>query len=246
MTNSQWYTPIEKLKPFVYKISTPQVGGTGFQMMYSKSKKFCGIATAYHVIAHAHEWEEPIKITHFNSQKTLILKTPDRVIIPYPDKDLAFILFPKNDLPVNQDVPEIVPPQKTLKQGVEIGWCGFPAIAPNESCFFAGYISCCLDNQYSYLVDGVAINGVSGGPAFFKSDSGEPVICGVVTAYIPNRATGEVLPGVCVVTSIEPYQNMLAGLKNLEDAGKKAEEVKKQTLSAVVPPIDNKKKEIGK
>lgn len=236
MSNSQWYDAIENLRPYVFKVLTPQCSGTGFQMLYSKSKKFCGIATAYHVVEHAYEWDELIKINHLDSQNTLVLKASDRVVIPYANEDLAFILFQENNLQLKQSVPQIVPPKKSLKQGVEIGWCGFPSVAPpNELCFFAGYISCCLDNQMSYLVDGVAINGVSGGPAFFRPATGEPIICGVTTAYIPNRATGEALPGVCVVRSIEPYQQMISDLKNLEDAEKKAEEVKKQVVENVAP-----------
>lgn len=95
-----------------------------------------------------------------------------------------------------------------VRQGIQIGWCGFPAVAPNDLCFFAGHISAHLKDRRSYLVDGVAINGVSGGPAFVRSNSSYPVdVCGVVTAYIPNRATGETLPGVCWVQDVSSYED---------------------------------------
>jgi hypothetical protein len=68
------------------------------------------------------------------------------------------------------------------------------------------------------LVDGVAINGVSGGPAFLPVDKDQFILGGMVSAYIPNRATGESLPGVCVVRSIGPYQEMLKEFKTIEQA----------------------------
>ena len=49
-------------------------------------------------------------------------------------------------------------------------------------------------------------------------------LCGVVSAYIPNRATGEALPGVCVIRSVAPYRGMLQSLKSLEEAREKAEQ----------------------
>lgn len=222
----KWFEALQSITPYIFKILTPSGGGTGFQMSCT-SKGLCGIATAYHVIEHAYEWDEPIKITHYNSNKSLKLQPADRAIIPLTSQDLAFILFNKRDIQIEEKIPDIIPPQKILKQGVELGWCGFPSIAPNDLCFFVGYVSCCLKPQKSYLVDGVAINGVSGGPTFFiSSTDNSVVIVGVITAYIPSRMYGESLPGLSYVRSVEPYQNMLRDLKSLNDAEKKADEQK--------------------
>ena len=92
-------------------------------------------------------------------------------------------------------------------------------MAPNDLCFFTGHVSSWLANEESYLIDGVAINGVSGGPAF----SNDPEFCGVVTAYIPNRATGESLPGVCLVRDVAPYEAKLNELQSLEEAQSESE-----------------------
>lgn len=223
-----WHEALDSIKPYIFKIATPSGTGTGFQISYSPSKELCGIATAYHVIAHAFEWEEPIRVTLHGTNQYLVLKPdPDsRIIIPYPEKDLAFILFNKQGLNLNTQPPTLVPPQSSLKAGVEIGWCGFPSVAPNELCFFAGYTSSWLENDQAYFVDGVAINGVSGGPAFFLNAENQPMICGVISAYISNRATGETLPGLSVVRSVEPYQPMLENLKSLDQAEQIAEEQK--------------------
>ena len=70
-----------------------------------------------------------------------------------------------------------------------------------------------------YLVDGVAINGVSGGPAFF---SGAVLSRGRSLAYIPNRNTGEVLPGLAVVRGVSQFHDVADGFRTLDEA--KAEE----------------------
>ena len=63
------------------------------------------------------------------------------------------------------------------------GMHGYPAIEPYTLCFFAGTVSARLENRNAYLVDGVAINGVSGGPVFHCVDSDQVQIIGCVSAY---------------------------------------------------------------
>jgi len=236
-----WYMALNLIKPYVFKISTPRGSGTGFQISYYKNRKLCGIATAYHVIKNAAEWGEPIKIVHYESGKSIMLKENNRVIIPYPKKDLAFIVFNhKEDIPIKLDAPELIGSRIILKQGVQIGWCGFPAVAPENLCFFNGYTSCYLEAENYYLVDGVAINGVSGGPAFYIFPrTNQLKICGVISAYIPNRIAGETLPGLCVVTSVESYQETLKNLKSLDEA---EEEVEKQKIEVKKEQKEKKKK----
>jgi hypothetical protein len=118
----------------------------------------------------------------------------------------------------------VIPEGKIKKVGVELGWVGFPAVSPRSLCFFSGRVSARMRNDKTYLVDGVAINGVSGGPAF--SCSGNAVeLVGVVSAYIANRATGEILPGLAVVQDVHQFQVLAKQLKSLDEAAtKKAEE----------------------
>lgn len=221
---------MEEIKPFIFKIATPDGYGTGFQVLYPQNRQLCGIATAYHVIDHAEEWEEAIKLTHISSGESTILKNEDRVIFIYPQYDLAFILFGKNKLPLEKREPILIEPKRILKQGVEIGWCGFPGIAPpNELCFFAGHTSYCHAKEAYYLVDGVAINGVSGGPAFYIDQLTEEVkIVGVISAYRANRIHGEIYPGLSKVCSVNPYHEMLKELRSLEEADEKAKETKEE------------------
>ena len=69
-------------------------------------------------------------------------------------------------------------------------------------------------------MDGVAINGVSGGPAFHVTGVEEmPVlIMGVVSAYVPNRATGETLPGLSVVRDVAQFHELAPTFASLDQA----------------------------
>ncbi len=81
--------------------------------------------------------------------------------------DTAAIVFCVSEIPLPKEPIQMQPDGKYLKIGNEIGWLGFPAVSPFEMCFFTGRISTWLAQTRTYLVDGVAINGVSGGPALF-------------------------------------------------------------------------------
>ena len=229
-TKKNWQTEILKIKPFIFKISTPTGYGTGF-LIFRNDKNICGIATAYHVIAHAYEWNEPIKISQYisNKERFLINDPNIRVIEVNQDRDLAFILFadnPQDAFDVNdKNIPKLTDLGEIVDIGTEIGWNGFPVIEPSELCFFSGYISCYLSKIDSYLVDGVAINGVSGAPAFFiDKKTFELKICGVISNYFPNKSTGDSLPGLSMIRSVTTYKERLENLKSIDEARKKAEE----------------------
>ncbi len=104
--------------------------------------------------------------------------------------------------------------------GNKIGWLGFPAIPTASLCFFAGDVSAWVQSLSAYLVDGVAINGVSGGPAFhiLEFDPGAVWIIGVFSAYMPNRATGEVLPGLSVVRDVSQFHELAPSFASLDQA----------------------------
>jgi hypothetical protein len=177
------------------------------------------VATAAHVIAHAHYWEEPIRVEHQASGKTLLLRQADRAIYVENEKDTAAIVFERGELTLSSQVLSLAEKGKYFKAGVEIGWLGYPAMPKASLCFFSGRISAWVEADDAYLVDGVAINGVSGGPAFTLWGG---TLAGVVSAYIPNRNTGEVLPGLAVVRGVGQFHEVADSFKTLDDA--KAEE----------------------
>ncbi|MDP3182279.1 MAG: serine protease [Desulfobaccales bacterium] len=232
MDVTAWAKALETLQAYSFKISTPSSSGTGFLIKCGITNNIYGVATAYHVIEHAHQWEEPIKLLHTASGKQVVIRHPDPFIFHKPLQDVAIILFFNKELALPEEELNLVPEDKSIKAGIPIGWVGYPAVAPNNFSFFTGAVSCFLQDQLAYLVDGVAINGVSGGPAFTVTDDGTPLIMGVVTAYIPNRATGESLPGVCFVASIHRFYDFIKEIKSVEEAREKAKEIEKETSAS--------------
>jgi len=222
----QWQGALRLLENRVFKIRSPRGHGTGFHIgNFGKDNRLCAVATAYHVVQAVHDWGEPVKIIHARTGKEILLKENDRAILTFANRDLAVILFtlPSDFILPNQPI-ELIPSKNYLFSGVDVAWCGFPAVKNDKLCFFHGYISCYLDQQGDYLIDGVAIHGVSGGPVFYiDNQTNMPKIAGVITQYIANRATGEVLPGVSMITSIAPFESTIKSLENLNQAKKEAE-----------------------
>lgn len=213
----EWHEAIIQIEPFVVRISTPQVSGTGWLVSSSDKTKYCAIATAAHVINHAHYWEEPIRISHPVSNNSLLLHSHERVILLNPPVDSAGIFFDRSNLALPTKPLDLIPADKYLKSGVEIGWLGFPSIAKAGLCFFSGRISAYIQEDSTYFVDGVAINGVSGGPAFNLGIKTFQLM-GIVSAYIPNLATGAVLPGVAVVRDVAQFHGLAESFKSFDDA----------------------------
>jgi hypothetical protein len=59
MSDIDWAIAIDVIQNHTVKVATPLGSGTGFLVTYRQPSKFYGIATAYHVIEHAYEWQEP-------------------------------------------------------------------------------------------------------------------------------------------------------------------------------------------
>lgn len=208
------------MAPHVVRIMTPESSGSGFLVSASADGETIAIATAAHVVTHAHYWEQPIRVEHKSSGKTVLLRTADRAIFPDNTKDTAAIVFNKGEFPFPEKPLSLSPEGKFLVVGNEIGWLGFPAVAPGDLCFFSGRVSNYRNRSKEYLVDGVAINGVSGGPAFWNGGN-RVTLMGVMAAYIANRATGETLPGISVVSDIEQFHELSKIFKSLDEAKQK-------------------------
>ncbi|MFD0724364.1 trypsin-like peptidase domain-containing protein [Lysobacter brunescens] len=226
----EWYEAIDQVTPHVFRISTPDGSGSGWLVSRSQVDDLCVLATAAHVIDSAHYWEKPIRITHHQSGGTLLLRADQRAIIIDSAKDTAALIFNSGELHLPQNNPQLFQRDYHLKPGNEIGWLGYPAVQGADLCFFQGHVSAYLDRETSYLVDGVAINGVSGGPAFAKWGDDVEMI-GLVSAYIPNRATGVVLPGVALIRDINQYHDYADRVRNLDDA-----QAQQSTPSEPPPP----------
>lgn len=227
-----WHEAMHLIGNRALKISTPRGYGSGFYMgAFGENDEVGAVATARHVIKDADDWGEPIKLFHMETgQETLLPAMIDgtkRPIFTFGESDLAVIIF---KIPQDWHLPpnhiNKIASTKHIVEGVEVGWFGFPVIKDDKLCFFHGYVSSYLDSEGVYLVDGVSINGVSGGPLFtIDPENNNPIIAGVVSSYFPNLSTGQPLPGMSVFTSISPAVPILDALKNLHDA---AQQAKKQ------------------
>jgi|tagenome__1003787_1003787.scaffolds.fasta_scaffold17261479_2 hypothetical protein len=67
-----WAEAISAIRPHVVKIETPGGYGTGFFTFYNHDRTWCGIATAAHVVSHADDWQQPIRVRNDNSASPLI------------------------------------------------------------------------------------------------------------------------------------------------------------------------------
>lgn len=237
-----WTKSIKVLRPFCTKIITPDGQGSGFLIAHLSlvDVPHVAVGTAAHVVAHADYWNEPIRIQHADSGKVILLERAKRLILIDHERDTAAIIFKPEDLPFPITDLRIIPEDKFVAVGVEIGWLGFPAVASEHLCFFSGRTSCWIEKEGSYLVDGVAINGVSGGPAFQHFTRDEPTLMGVVSAYRPNLATGRVLPALCEIRDIAPLQESVKRLKSLEEATKAKQEADAQQKDS--PPVNPESK----
>lgn len=222
MHDLEWYEAVELLEQHIFKISTPCGFGTGFLLSVGETGELCSVATAAHVLGHAYEWGEPMRVEHYASGRGVLLREPDRAVFVDNTLDTAALCFHRDALPVPQRALRLAPEEVHLRVGNEVGWVGFPAMTPDTLCFFSGRISTYLLERNSYLVDGIAVNGVSGGPAVTIDPDGVTVI-GLVSAYIPNRATGEPLPGLCLLSGVTHLQSTLESLRSFWEAKKREE-----------------------
>jgi hypothetical protein len=238
-----WDKAINIVQPHVVRIETPTGWGTGFLAFYNFDHAWCGIATAAHVVSHADEWQQPIRIRHEGSKEPRFLKVDDRVIYIDYLNDSAVVLFLKGDLQLPESPITLLPMDKPCSIGLDIGWLGYPAIEANTLCFFSGTVSARQTKMKAYLIDGVAINGVSGGPVFHCPNHESVEIIGCVSAYHANRVTGEALPGLARAQDVSHFHDVAAHVRSIDEGVVKkrefeaAQKQKSQAATSTEPAV---------
>lgn len=202
----RWDEIVDRVSPSVFRLYTEYAAGTGFLVSIGKDSNnvdvFAIIGTAWHVLETLPGSSVDLKIVSVD-KKTVFTSAADQVGLlrlgdARYDTGLIVVRTGKPLLDENKLQP-IFPFNSMLAKGADIGWLGFPGITESELCFFQGHVSGYLNDPPTYLVDGVAINGVSGGPVFDNRSH----IIGLVSAYIPNRIDKETtLPGLMTVVPI--------------------------------------------
>lgn len=215
---TQWSIIAEQLRAHVVHISTPTCTGTGFFLHRSPVGNIA-IATAAHVIEFAHTWSQPITIFNPNNGQSFVLNAAERAITVDHKRDSAAIYLIDPGLGLPAEPLELGPVDRFVRVGNEVAWMGFPAVAPAQlCCFFTGKISAWLNGDDAYLIDGVAISGVSGGPVVYCNENGTRLI-GLVSAYRPNnRAAGATLPGLSEVRDLTQLHEIVAIYRSFVEA----------------------------
>ena len=223
-----WDNVVQKVTPYIVKIETPANSGTGFLLSYNDNRSWCGIATALHVVSNADSWQQPIKIHNHNFSKTAFLNAGQRVIFTDYATDSAVVFFESSKLELPNDLIPLRPIDTRLNIGVEVAWLGYPAIEAWTLCFFSGTVSARRDDLKAYLIDGVAINGVSGGPVINSTATDGVQFVGVMTAYRANRAYGDALPGLSFAQDVSHFHGVIQHVRSIDDANRKKKEIEQQ------------------
>lgn len=221
-----WSKCQQYMLPFVFSIETPESSGTGVFFAYNRHKTMAAITTAAHVIEHAEDWKQSIRIRQHTTGKVRFIPDSDRVIFIDRRRDSASIIIANDGFELPDKTLPMMAADKFKPIGTEVGWLGYPGIARPNLCFFTGRVSSFIVNEDSYLVDGVAINGVSGGPVFACLAEDRPQFLGTVSAYMPNRVYGEPLPGLLRSQDVTPFHDTIKWITSMDDAREQKEKEK--------------------
>ena len=200
---------VQDLSPIIVHIETRDSQGTGFVVATDNSWSRVGIATAYHVIEKANRNAGSITIrTHSGGEITVNTQDEDVEVRHDYDSDSALIVTKfTSDLSLPKRIAPLFKSEESMRQAVlpghPVGWIGYPGLLLRTQCFFSGNISAYYEPSRLHYIDGVAINGVSGGPVFgrFPPDD-KLIVLGVISAYQPNISGGHTLPGLSVAMSV--------------------------------------------
>ena len=97
MKKLDWPRAVEAISGRVVRLQTPTCSGTGFVLSGVKDSKLTIVATAAHVLAEAHEWEQPVRLV--SGDTSVLLHEGDRGIVLDDELDTAVLLVPRDLLP---------------------------------------------------------------------------------------------------------------------------------------------------
>ena len=195
-----WDRVVDLAERIVFQIRAGDSRGTCFAISIGKQPKSPSthymFATAWHVVENAADSSLTMSMLSANGKISFEAKGGFYQIIQLEsevfDTALIYLRTSEEILPQGHLLP-MLDWDREMPKGTEIGWVGFPVIGGGEFCFFKGTISGHVKSPPTYLVDGVAINGVSGGPAL----DNRAHIIGLVSSYMPNQLNEYItLPGL--------------------------------------------------
>jgi hypothetical protein len=199
-----WVDLIPKVEPLVYRAHAGKALGTAFIISVTgpvDGGRHTMFVTAWHVVKDVVRTNEPLDLVRRDRTLLSTLTAGPIVVYPVgpPECDTALICASTREPLIDRPALPPMPLETMLPRGAEIGWLGFPGLAYPELCFFQGVVSGYNEQPPIYLIDGVAINGVSGGPAFDRTG----LLTSFVSAYVPNRVSPQsTLPGLMILTPL--------------------------------------------
>ncbi len=164
-----WWDIAEELARQTFQVQRVNCCGTAFVVSQaiepnSAHRHYC-FATAWHVID-----------TVLSDDQFVLFRSQDKVAIDVntemiqiarlgpPSFDLGLLTLRTVDGLV---LPEQMMPVRGCKTfpslGEDLGWFGYPGSLGNEPMFCRGTLACFKTNPHSYLINGVAYPGMSGG-----------------------------------------------------------------------------------
>lgn len=201
--SADWTKVIPKIEPLCFQVLAGDSLGTGFAVGVSRADggRHTMLATALHVVESVLGNDNPIEIVRSDgSVMSKHAAGPLRIFpVGPPENDTALIHVETREPLVTPEQLCGMPLETMLCRGTPVGWLGYPGLVFPELCFFEGVISGYQNEPPMYLIDGVAVNGVSGGPAFDETG----LLVGLVSAYLPNQIDSRrTLPGLMILTPL--------------------------------------------
>lgn len=221
----RWDEAVDRVGNVVFRITAGSSGGTAFVVGLGHDKEqaqsYACLATAWHVVSDLPGTSADIQMVSADKKKVLSSDRHQMGFHPLGKAgyDTALIVVNTGHALLEEaELAPLFPFESVLARGADVGWLGFPGLAQGELCFFHGFISGYLNDPPTYLVDGVAVNGVSGGPAF----DNRAHLIGMVSSYLPNRVDKQTtLPGLLAVTPINAIRYWMEHIIRARVLGKK-------------------------
>lgn len=201
-----WDKVVDRVSPIVFRVYAPSSLGTAFVISIGRTESpddhAAIFATARHVVDADIGSGKKIELVSVNRERKFS-SDDDEIRVQHlgeePHDTVLLMVRSRHPILSQSELLPMMEWDKQLARGSQLGWLGFPGIFEPELCFFSGHVSGYRNDRPTYLVDGVAIGGVSGGPAF----DDRAHIIGMVSSYVPNQIDPKTtLPGVLTLVPI--------------------------------------------